>query len=261
MLWSHAPQHGDTAKSQPRIADDRHIQTLLPDGGHVWSTMLLGCTPVFPKPSQQDDHSVGPQAFLVEQSPESMLGTHFHLEDQFQVIVSGGGWLGQHAVDAVSVHYASRHNGYGPIKAGKGGLTYFTLRARGDRGAWYLPQDSEVMDRKARRRQAVGTTAPAGADCPSLPGTRIDPIIEQATDGLGAWDLRIGAGQTCESYSGAVDAVADRFLLITSGTILIDGEPIAAPSVVFLGRVEQPALCSQEGARLLILQFPGGRQI
>jgi hypothetical protein len=49
-----------------------------------------------------------PQAFLVENTPHRQLRTHFHDVDQFQVIVSGGGTLGKHAVRPYSVHARTR---------------------------------------------------------------------------------------------------------------------------------------------------------
>lgn len=70
-----------------------------------------------------------PFAFLVEMTPGSVLPTHFHPVDQFQVFVSGSGLLGRHLTNGLYVHYADRHTAYGPISAGPRGVTYFTLRA------------------------------------------------------------------------------------------------------------------------------------
>src|SRR5262245_55018252 len=58
-----------------------------------------------------------PQAFLVENTPHRVLRTHYHDVDQFQVIVSGHGTLGKHAVRPYSVHFARAHTPYGPITA------------------------------------------------------------------------------------------------------------------------------------------------
>src|SRR5580765_547923 len=58
------------------------------------------------------DEPQGPEAFLVEQPPASILGAHFHAVSQFQVIVAGSGALGKHSLEPVHVHYSNRHTGY-----------------------------------------------------------------------------------------------------------------------------------------------------
>jgi rubredoxin len=50
-----------------------------------------------------------PQAFLVENMPHRHLRTHFHDVDQFQVIMSGGGTLGKHAVGPYAIHFSRAH--------------------------------------------------------------------------------------------------------------------------------------------------------
>jgi hypothetical protein len=98
-----------------------------------------------------------PQAFLVEQSPNWQLPVHFHLEHQFQVFVAGGGSIGRQPISLLDVHYASPHSGYGPLVSGDAGVSYLTLRAVGDTGAWYLP---EMRDKCLRipKVQAHGST-------------------------------------------------------------------------------------------------------
>src|SRR5262245_18405605 len=77
---------------------------------------------------------VNPQGFLVDvHQPDYVIKPHFHLVDQFQVIVSGGGTFGRHhPITAGSLHYADAYTPYGPIVAGEKGLAFFTLRARAD---------------------------------------------------------------------------------------------------------------------------------
>src|SRR5947209_4589797 len=98
-------------------AERRHH--ILPNGTGFWRTGLIT------SPAQE---RVSPQAFLVEQDPDSVIEPHFHLENEFQVMVAGSGSLGRHPVEPVSVHYAGAHTGYGPIASGSDGLSYFTLR-------------------------------------------------------------------------------------------------------------------------------------
>src|SRR5260221_8622645 len=115
---------------------------VLPNGTGYWRNGLIV--------SQAED-PVAPQAFLVEQDTGTLIEPHFHLQDEFQVMVGGSGSLGRHAVQPVSVHYAGAHTGYGPITAGSDGLDYFTLRARMDTGAQFLPVARDKMQRLPQR--------------------------------------------------------------------------------------------------------------
>jgi hypothetical protein len=83
--------------------------------------------------------TVPPMAMLVEQSPHSVLAPHFHRQNQFQLFVQGSGTIGAHALKPYQLHYAGAYTAYGPLRAGPEGLSYFTLRARLDTGAGFLP--------------------------------------------------------------------------------------------------------------------------
>src|SRR5688572_22188693 len=109
-------------------AERRHL--ILPNGTGYWRNGLITSPP---------EDSIAPQAFLVEQDAGTVIEPHFHVENEFQVIVAGSGSLGRAAVEPVVVHYAGGHTGYGPISAGRDGLSYFTLRTRMDPGAHFLP--------------------------------------------------------------------------------------------------------------------------
>ena len=110
----------------------------------------------------------GPQAFLVEQDPNSEILTHYHEENEFQVFVKGGGTMGRSAIIPTTVHYAGRHTGYGPIHSGPQGLWYFSLRANTDPGARFLPEWRDRME-KGPKRHLMGAT------------------IEPQPDGIAAW--------------------------------------------------------------------------
>ena len=108
------------------------------------------------------DSCYTPQAFLVHQQPGWVLRTHYHQQEQFQVVVRGGGSLGRHRLKALSVHYASRESGYGPLIAGPDGLDYLTLRSCADPGAQYLPESRQNMRSALQKRQE--TVGPITAD-------------------------------------------------------------------------------------------------
>ena len=130
-----------------------------------------------------------PQAFLVHQAPGWVLPVHFHLEEQFQVVTGGGGLLGKHDISPLTIHYASRESGYGPLVAGADGLDYLTLRAVTDPGAWYLPESREKMRRSLKRRQVkLGPISIPAPDDPALRGEgRVEVLLAPEESGLAAW--------------------------------------------------------------------------
>jgi len=239
MTWSEAMAH--------------RMERQLSGGGTAFTTPYFGASPVFPKDSATDIRKGSPQAFLVEQNPGSIVAPHFHLEDQFQLVIRGNGTLGRHGIGAISVHYANAHNGYGPIVAGDEGLAYFTLRARGDNGAWYLPDASAAMNRSARRRQATG-----GPAAPLSGESRIETLLAEGTDGLGAWCITAPANGTAASTAGTCGNA--RFIVLADGEISIEGATLDPLAVAYLEKDETPAIeVGPAGARFLILQFPSAQ--
>src|SRR6185295_5107831 len=119
-------------------------------GGTVWSTYFL----------QPPKGTRLPQAFLIENSPNRLLRTHYHDVDQFQVIVSGDGTLGKHAVRPYTVHFARAHTPYGPILSGDNGLAWLTIRARRDaEGAQFLPEKLEQLQQAVRQPWQISKDA------------------------------------------------------------------------------------------------------
>jgi hypothetical protein len=81
-------------------ASPRRTARTLSGGQPGWTTEFFGLPPAggVSEPSSLSRPSrsgFDPQAFLVEQSPNSEVRPHFHLTDQFQVVVEGGGGNGQ----------------------------------------------------------------------------------------------------------------------------------------------------------------------
>ncbi|MDG1274118.1 MAG: hypothetical protein P8P46_06550, partial [Alphaproteobacteria bacterium] len=129
-----------------RKAIDVHGQTyhLSP---YVGSAPLRGS--YVPGNEQNDDGL--PQGFLVEQPSNSITPPHFHDHEQYQVFVDGSARLGKHVANPLALHYARGHTPYGPITAGPSGVVYFTLRARWDSGAKYMPGAKDKL-KKVRRK-------------------------------------------------------------------------------------------------------------
>lgn len=205
----------------------------------------------------------GEQAFLVEQDPNWVTPPHFHLEEQFQVIVRGHGTIGRHQVKPLCVHYAAPQTGYGPIVAGPEGVSYLTLRKAGDSGAWYLhkPGSRERMQPGLKREQQHGAPADMvdAAALAGLASSEVEALIAPRDDGLAAHLVRIAPGQS-HTLTAAHDH-GGRFYVVTQGSTEIAGGQARSRAhslaVAFASADEQPTLRAGEGgAEVLVLQFP-----
>lgn len=200
-----------------------------------------------------------PQAFLVEQPPHWKLQTHFHQRHQFQVVVRGGGTLGQHAVGPLAVHYASAHSAYGPLVAGDEGLWYLTLRVVSDTGAWYLPDAREHLKLRIPKQQlhAAPSSTVGAAALRALAQAEQETLIEPDAGGLAAWMLRLPAGGRSAPPAGAA-AGGGRFYVVMQGSLLLAGDELAGLALVYAGRDDaQPELVAgADGAEVITLQFP-----
>lgn len=198
---------------------------------------------------------LAPQAFLVEQDPGTTILPHFHQQNQFQVVVKGGGLLGRHEVKPVTVHYAGAHTGYGPIVSDEGGLWYFTLRPAMDQGALFLPESRPKMER-VPKRHLFGRALGLAEDC----SRRADSLCEEAMapqpDGIGAWMLRLApAGvMAAPEHAGG----EGRFYLVLAGRARMTGALLPRLSAVFVTPEEDPVQveAGPEGAEVLVVQFP-----
>lgn len=197
----------------------------------------------------------GPHAFLVEQDPDSVILPHFHVENEFQLVVQGGGLFGRTTVAPLTVHYAGAFTGYGPITASAEGLWYFTLRANMESGALFLPEARDRMPRNAPKRHLLGncTVQDAGLPCEAAE-TRA--IIEPQPDGIAAWLLRLPAGRSLQSpvHPGG----KGRCYFVCAGALQWGDAELGRWSSVFVSADEEPVTLvgGAAGAAVLALQYP-----
>lgn len=207
-----------------------------------------------------DEHAPAPrpQAFLVEQSANWTLPTHFHQEHQFQVFVGGGGRLGAKAVPHLAVHYASPHSAYGPLVSGDAGIAYLTLRAVGDTGAWYLPEQRQDLQVRIPKRQAHGApAAPMALEAiGSLPRPVTEVLIPPEESGLAAWLLRVPAGTAGEWPAGA-EAGGGRFVVVQQGSLRLPDAELGALAVAWAEPEDHlPVTAGPQGLEAVVVQFP-----
>ena len=98
----------------------------------------------------------GPTAYakIVRHIPPGMVSSaHFHVVDQFQIIVDGKGKFGRHEVSPYCVHFSRAHTPYGPLLPDEqAGWAFLTIRTRHDPGAQRYPEARDTLKRNHERR-------------------------------------------------------------------------------------------------------------
>jgi hypothetical protein len=198
-----------------------------------------------------------PQAFLVEQEANATILTHYHQQNQFQVVVGGDGTLGRHAVAPLLVHYAGAFTGYGPIVSGAQGLQYLTFRANNDPGAQFLP---EARERLVRGPKAHFSSEPIStldsAARRTLPQVQCEDILPLADDGLAVLLYRLPPGAAEKALAPSTGH--GQYLVVVAGSMRVDGRVLESPENVFLSQEESAFTMNAgpEGLEVLLLQFP-----
>ena len=198
-----------------------------------------------------------PQGFLVEQPPGSVTLPHFHETNQFQVFVDGVGSMGKYPAHPLTVQYANGHTPYGPIKASETGVKYFTLRQRWDPGAKYMPGARDKLS-KGNQRTRIKADIPITpkAERSAMQSPSLEPIFEPEADGMAAWLLRVGPGNTAVTPDPS--SSGGQYLVVAAGELLLDGKPYNKWSTLFVTS-DEPAptiTTTTDGVDLLVLQFP-----
>lgn len=197
---------------------------------------------------------LGPNAFLVEQGPGLSIRTHFHLNSQWQVFVSGTGLLGRKPVKPFVVQYVAPQTGYGPIIAGPDGLQYMTLRPSPQSGALYLPDARALLNLKAPKLQV--TSASLLPDGNSSTPTVVDMITPQA-DGLAAWMIHIPATKSVAppAHPGGLA----RYYLVVSGSMIASDQTLGPLSLAWVSDndMAMPLEAGENGLDVIAMQFPG----
>lgn len=238
-----------SATLQGEQANRRHLT--LSNGTGYWRSDLI---------VSSESDAPAPQAFLIQQDPNTVIRPHFHVQDQFQVVAEGGGMLGRHAVAPIHVHYASRHTGYGPITAGSRGLSYFTFRAVTTPHAYFLPESRDRMERLPKRNLLGHPVALSdAATLRARVEVAVETIIEPQPDGVAAWLLRLPPNTRYVPPGHA--SGADRFYLVGEGVMVARNErlPRFATTFASAGQDDFELLAGDEGLEVLVLRFPAQR--
>lgn len=202
-----------------------------------------------------ESDALSPQAFVVHQSPNWSLTPHYHLQEQFQLVVGGTGRLGVHELSPGSIHYATREAGYGPIVSGPEGLVYMTLRCIADSGAWYLPESRSRMQQGLKKRQKWAE-APAATDCNE---PVITPALQEDGTGLAAWFIALPPNAQVRVPEAG--AHAGRFHVVLGGSMRVEkvsSDWMTSCGCIFGSADERPLTVQsgEAGLTMAVLQFP-----
>jgi uncharacterized protein YjbI with pentapeptide repeats len=233
----------------PAAARAQRLSRVLPDGRTIWVSQ------VFPAAGAPPDT---PTASFVEQLPHTVIPSHFHAVNQFQVVVEGQGTLGKHAVYPWTVHYTNGFTGYGPLCAGAAGLAFFTFRNRADvGGARYFPAGQAFMQPAPKRHHLVGPLElSSAAALQRRQHVTCDLVLAPEDDGLAAWLLRLGPHM--HTPAPAPGHGGGQSLLVASGTLLHDGTRLSRLACLCVSAAAGPCVLHSgaEGLEILLLQFP-----
>jgi len=197
----------------------------------------------------------GPQAFLIEQEANSSSRPHLHDADQFQLVTAGSGALGKHRLGPISVHYANRYTGYGPIDTDAQGLSYLTLRAVATDGVFWLPQPPGAFPKGPRRNlfsDQVPLLTPEALR--SLTDCVLVSAIEEQPDGVAAWLVRMPPHA---SYRRPLEPRGGRFHIVIAGSVTWTGRELESLAAIFESSDEDglELRAGNAGAEVVVLQF------
>lgn len=222
------------------------------ENGHTsWVTNYFGTEPVMdralPRP-QLDVHY--PQAFIVALEPNYTLDPHFHVANQFQLFISGSGVMARKECKPYSVHYANAYTPYGPIVAGKDGLSYITIRNGWDDGPRYMPKHRDALRTANREKRHLDP-----ANIRLVGEEHVSTIFEISDDGLGGWVYRVAPGASATGPDPRTGG--GQCWVVGSGVLELDGKSLPPLSCVFVNPDEEALTFSAASqAQVIALQFP-----
>jgi hypothetical protein len=191
--------------------------------------------------------SDGPSGYLVEVPSGYEIRPHFHGVNQYQVIARGAAKLGRHPMTRGDFHYADGHTPYGPILAGEGGMSFFTLRQTAYDGFHEMPQSRHLMRPSAHRTFVQRVDPDAARESGSVRLTALG-------DGTSAYQLTAGPGGRL-----TIPAVnqGGAFVLVMSGAVRFEGAELPGLSCAWIGPGDPAPLlvATEDGAVAVFLSY------
>lgn len=219
----------------------------------VFENMLFWTTRYLQPASNEP---AGPQSFLQEQSPGSILRAHFHRANQFQVVVKGRGKLGKHDVAPISIHYTDGDTPYGPLIASDEGLAYFTLRSQHENDAYFMPESRKEREKTGKKRSLLADPIRLSLQFKENDTVELQRVLKKHEDGMCADFIRVPPNLVYE-WQNPRDG-GGQFYLIVNGTMILENNELPLWSNAFVFPDDEPIKIQsgQKGLEVLALQFP-----
>lgn len=235
------------------------------NGTTVWLSTYIGDNVALRKarganvetPAEDEDDSLYPMAYLVEQEPNSSIHPHFHKADQFQLFVRGHGTFGRKPVEGCVLHYANSFTTYGPIVSAGDGLDYLTLRNGWDAGASWMPQSRDKLKDAGPRVRTHEFADVSGAP---IAGASSYEFFAHDT-GLAAWLYHLDRDEEVVGLSPRNGR--GQYWVVLDGEISFGGESGGPLSCLFLPEQEEPLSirATKRGTAVIAMQFPRQRPV
>lgn len=197
---------------------------------------------------------LSPTVFLVEQPANSTLKTHFHRQNEFQVVVDGSGTLGPHSLRPYTVHYAGAYSGYGPIVAGPDGLSYFTIRATFDVGA--LTDKAQMLRGPKQQEHPAPIEAQSESQLQTLSAAESSDLFHHPGKCLHSSLHLLPPGQSLPLQAN--QGGAGLFAMVIAGSVRVQNTVLRRWESVFLSDAESALqmIAGPSGCEFLTMQMP-----
>ncbi len=200
-----------------------------------------------------------PLASLNEQDPGRVSSTHFHIVDQFQVILNGGGTVGRHKLAQYGVHFTRAYTPYGPLVADpKEGMKFFVMRAHPDTGSQRLPKEMEQLSKAPNRDPWQATVNVA------FPPLTAESALQQVAGisderGLAVHALKMKPNAHAQAPDPAQGD--GQYVVVVKGSALHDGKEHKAPALLWVWPKDGPLQVQSgtEGLEAIVLNYPQPR--
>src|ERR1700722_3533363 len=245
-------------RATAEVRETRSYYIPIPGEPGVWHTGYIGANAATGDSPSVSEDDLYPMAYLVEFEADTLIKPHFHVADQFQLVVTGGGGFGGISLWDLSFHYSSAYTAYGPIRAKENGLGYFTLRNGWDPGALWMPQWREKLRGANRPHREVVSPSIDRFDDHDLntlsKEQRVTMISEP--DGLGGWTYRIPANASLLGPNPQEGR--GQFWVVLGGSLVGKAGDLERFSCTWISPEEGSfdAKAGPPGAEVILLQFP-----
>ncbi len=202
-----------------------------------------------------------PHASMNGHSGKKTGGAHFHMRDQFQVVVEGEFKLGRHELSPYCIHFSRAYTPYGPLVPKNGGeYSFIVMRAHLDKGAQYISDQMDQL-RAVPDRQPWQVSSRVNFPVPQSRAGLGDVALQAVPDvkddqGLAAYTLIMKPDATTNAPDPAHGD--GQYLVVVKGSLWHDNKEHKSYTLVFIKPEDGPYQihAGAEGLEAIVLNFP-----